>query len=84
MERGSTNVYADLGMADAGEMLVKARFATRIADASAKIQDSGFNSHGPLATMRLPSNHLPALALATRDISQPIPENPPCFNPALR
>jgi len=32
IERGSTNVYADLGMADAGEMLVKARLATRIAE----------------------------------------------------
>ncbi len=30
IERGSTNVYADLGMADAGEMLVKAQLATRI------------------------------------------------------
>jgi len=32
IERGSMNVYADLGMADAGEMLVKARLATKIAE----------------------------------------------------
>lgn len=30
IERGSTNVYADLGFADAEEMLVKARLATEI------------------------------------------------------
>lgn len=30
IERGSTNVYADLGMADAEEMLVKAQLATEI------------------------------------------------------
>lgn len=30
IERGSGNVYADLGMADAGEMLVKAQLATEI------------------------------------------------------
>ena len=30
-ERGSANVYADLGLPDAGEMLVKAQLATRIA-----------------------------------------------------
>lgn len=29
-ERGSTNVYADLGRADAGEMLVKAQLAAQI------------------------------------------------------
>jgi hypothetical protein len=29
-ERGSTNVYADLGDPDADEMLVKAQLATRI------------------------------------------------------
>ena len=32
IERGSTNVYADLGMADAEEMLVKAQLATEIGD----------------------------------------------------
>lgn len=32
IERGSTNVYADLGMADAEEMLVKAQLATKIGD----------------------------------------------------
>ena len=31
-ERGSTNVYADLGDPDADEMLVKAQFATRIGE----------------------------------------------------
>ncbi len=31
IEEGSTNVYADLGRADAGEMLVKAQLATQIA-----------------------------------------------------
>nr|WP_294504717.1 helix-turn-helix transcriptional regulator [uncultured Rhodopila sp.] len=31
-ERGSTNVYADLGLADADEMLVKAQLATRIGE----------------------------------------------------
>lgn len=30
IERGSTNVYADLGMANAEEMLVKAQLATEI------------------------------------------------------
>lgn len=30
IEQGSGNVYADLGMADAGEMLVKAQLATKI------------------------------------------------------
>ena len=32
IEKGSTNVYADLGMADAEEMLVKAQLATKIGD----------------------------------------------------
>ena len=32
IERGSTNVYADLGMANAEEMLVKAQLATKIGD----------------------------------------------------
>ena len=32
IETGSTNVYADLGRADAGEMLVKAQLACKIAD----------------------------------------------------
>jgi predicted XRE-type DNA-binding protein len=32
MEKGSMNVYADLGMADAEEMLVKAQLATKIGE----------------------------------------------------
>ncbi len=32
IERGSINVYADLGIADAEEMLVKAQLATKIGD----------------------------------------------------
>jgi len=32
IERGSTNVYADLGLGDAEEMLVKAQLATEIND----------------------------------------------------
>ena len=32
IEQGSTNVYADLGMPDAEEMLVKAQLATKIGD----------------------------------------------------
>jgi len=32
IEHGSTNVYADLGMANAEEMLVKAQLATKIGD----------------------------------------------------
>lgn len=32
IERGSTNVYTDLGMADAEEMLVKAQLATKIGE----------------------------------------------------
>jgi predicted XRE-type DNA-binding protein len=32
IEQGSGNVYADLGMSDAGEMLVKARLATKISE----------------------------------------------------
>jgi predicted XRE-type DNA-binding protein len=32
IQRGSTNVYADLGMADAEEMLVKAQLASEISD----------------------------------------------------
>jgi len=32
IEHGSTNVYADIGMADAEEMLVKAQLATKIGD----------------------------------------------------
>lgn len=32
VHEGSTNVYADLGHADADEMLVKAQLATRIGD----------------------------------------------------
>lgn len=32
IESGSTNVYADLGMADAEEMLVKAQLATKIGE----------------------------------------------------
>ncbi len=31
-ERGSTNVYADLGLPDAEEMLVKAQLATKIGE----------------------------------------------------
>ncbi|MDX8385406.1 MAG: helix-turn-helix transcriptional regulator [Gallionella sp.] len=32
VERGSSNVYADLGLADTEEMLVKAQLATKIGD----------------------------------------------------
>jgi predicted XRE-type DNA-binding protein len=32
IEKGSMNVYADLGVADADEMLVKAQLATKIAE----------------------------------------------------
>jgi len=32
IEKGSMNLYADLGAADADEMLVKAQFATKIAE----------------------------------------------------
>lgn len=32
IEKGSMNVYADLGMADAEEMLVKAQLATKIGE----------------------------------------------------
>ena len=32
IEAGSGNVYADLGMADAQKMLVKIRFASKIAE----------------------------------------------------
>ncbi len=32
IEKGSANVYADLGMADADEMLVKAQLAAKIAE----------------------------------------------------
>ena len=32
IERGSTNVYADLGLADAEEMLVKAKLAAKISE----------------------------------------------------
>ncbi len=32
IEKGSGNVYADLGMADADEMLVKAQLATKIGE----------------------------------------------------
>ena len=32
IEKGSANVYADLGMPDAEEMLVKAQLATKIAE----------------------------------------------------
>ena len=32
IEQGSGNVYADLGMSDAGEMLVKARLAAKISE----------------------------------------------------
>ena len=32
IEKGSMNVYADLGVADANEMLVKAQLATKIAE----------------------------------------------------
>ena len=32
IEQGSTNVYADLGIPDAEEMLVKAQLATKIGD----------------------------------------------------
>jgi predicted XRE-type DNA-binding protein len=32
IERGSTNVYADLGLPDAEEMLVKAQLASKIGD----------------------------------------------------
>jgi predicted XRE-type DNA-binding protein len=32
IKHGSTNVYADLGMVDAEEMLVKAQLATKIGD----------------------------------------------------
>jgi len=32
IEKGSMNVYADLGIADAEEMLVKAQLATKIAE----------------------------------------------------
>ncbi len=32
IEKGSTNVYADLGLGDAGEMLVKAQLATKIGE----------------------------------------------------
>ena len=32
IERGSTNVYADLGIGDAEELLAKAQLATKIGD----------------------------------------------------
>jgi predicted XRE-type DNA-binding protein len=32
IEEGNTNVYADLGMADAEEMIVKARLASKIGE----------------------------------------------------
>jgi predicted XRE-type DNA-binding protein len=32
IEKGSKNVYADLGMADADEMIVKAQLATKISE----------------------------------------------------
>ena len=32
IEHGSTNVYADLGLPDAGEMIVKAQLATKIGE----------------------------------------------------
>lgn len=32
IEKGSANVYADLGVPEAGEMLVKAQLATKIAE----------------------------------------------------
>jgi predicted XRE-type DNA-binding protein len=32
IEEGSTNVYADLGFADTDEMLIKAQFASKIAE----------------------------------------------------
>lgn len=32
IEKGSSNVYADLDMPDAGEMLIKAQLATKIAE----------------------------------------------------
>ena len=32
IEKGSTNVYSDLGMADADEMLVKAQLSTKIGE----------------------------------------------------
>ncbi|MCH4564372.1 helix-turn-helix domain-containing protein [Halomonas sp. EGI 63088] len=32
IETGSTNVYADLGMPDAEEMLIKAQFAAKIGE----------------------------------------------------
>ena len=32
IERGSTNVYADLGLPDAEEMLIKAKLAAKIAE----------------------------------------------------
>ena len=32
IERGSTNVYADLGLEDAEEMLVKAQLATKVGE----------------------------------------------------
>jgi len=32
IEKGSANVYADIGMTDAGEMLVKAQLATKISE----------------------------------------------------
>ncbi|MCL2162718.1 MAG: helix-turn-helix domain-containing protein, partial [Betaproteobacteria bacterium] len=32
IEEGTSNVYADLGMADADEMIVKAQLATKIGE----------------------------------------------------
>ena len=32
IEEGTTNVYADLGMADAEEMIVKAKLASKIGE----------------------------------------------------
>lgn len=54
-EKGTANVYADLGMQDAGEMLVKAQLATRIAQI---IKQGNFTQMQAAAKLGMPQPRL--------------------------
>ena len=51
IETGSGNVYADLGMVDAGEMLVKAKLASKIGDI---IKHQNLTQHQAAALLAMP------------------------------
>ncbi|CAM5220565.1 hypothetical protein CDEF62S_02147 [Castellaniella defragrans] len=58
IEEGSSNVYADIGMADASEMLVKARLAAKINEI---IQERGWTQREAALVLGMTQPKLSAL-----------------------